>query len=260
MRSTILATAAIAAAVLTGCSDGDPGDGGETAREGTESSSAPSDDSSDSGDAGDFAGQDPADIAQAAKDAMAGLQSVRVAGSLTNDGEELSLDLALSKDGECSGSFTVGAGTVSLVGTGGQVWFQGDEAFWQASAGEQASTILDLVDGRWVVVAPDDDSFSQFCDLDSLLEEMLSDDDEDTYELGEVTDIEGVEAVGVVNTSAEEGPSTGYVQVEGEHYLLQMVREDGAEPGDVSFSAFDEPVVAEAPAPEDTVDLDELGG
>lgn len=257
MRSTILATAAITAVVLTGCSDGDPGDGGDTAREGTESSTAPTE---DSGDSDAFVGQEPDAIAQAAKDAMAGLQSVRVAGSITNDGQEMSIDLALSNEGDCSGSFTIDGGTVSLVGTGGQVWFQGDDAFWQSSSGEQASTIIDLIDGRWVVVAPTDDSFDQFCHLDSLLEEMVESNDEDTYEKGDVTDIDGSEAIGIVNTTQDGGPSTGYVQVEGDHYLLQIVREEGEEPSDVSFSAFDEPVVAKAPAPEDTVDLDELGG
>lgn len=257
MRTTALLGAALAAALLTGCSDGDPGDGSEVGQEPTTSTSGePTEAGGD-----DFLDQEPAEIVAAAQDAMAGLQSVRMAGGMTNDGQRLDLDVAMSKDGSCSGSITVDGGTFSVIGVGGEMWFQADEAFWTANAGDQAATIIDLIDGRWVVVPPDDDSFAEFCNLEEFLGEVVSDDgDDDVYELGEVTDVDGVEAVGVVNTTEDGGPSTGYVQVEGEHYLLRMVREEGDEPGDISFSAFDEPVVASAPAPEDTVDLDQLGG
>jgi hypothetical protein len=39
-----------------------------------------------------------------------------------------------------------------------------------------------------------------------------------------------------------------------------MEREGGDEPGSISFSGFDEPVEPTAPAEEDSVSLDELGG
>lgn len=239
MKTTALAATALAATLLTACGgDDEPGSGS---------------------DGGAFTDRSAADIAEAAKDAMAGLESFRIAGGLTSDGDEIRLDLALSSAGGCEGSVTAGGGTVELLGADGQIWYRPDDAFWQSQSGADAQTLIDLVAGRWIEAGPDD-GFGQFCSPDDLLEEMLEDDDEDTYEKGEVSDVDGSEAIAITNTSQESGPSVGYVQVEGEHYLLKMEREGGDEPGSITFSGFDEPVEPTAPPAEDTVSLDELGG
>jgi predicted small secreted protein len=245
VKTTALAATVLAAAtLLTACGGDDSG----------------SDAGSDT-DAGAFTDQSAAEIAEAAKDAMSGLESFRIAGGLTTDGQEIQLDLALSTSGGCEGTISAGGGTVELLGVGDQTWYRPDDAFWQAQSGEQAQTLIDLVAGRWIEVGPGEaDGFGQFCSPDELLEEMLDDDDEDTYEKGEVSDVDGAEAIAITNTSQESGPSVGYVQVEGEHYLLKMEREGGDEPGSISFSGFDEPVEPTAPAEEDSVSLDELGG
>lgn len=260
MRTTTLARvgAAVlgASLVLTACSDGDSGEASDDSSE----AGSPSESSSDTGDDG-FADQDAKAIAQAGKDAMAALTSVRVAGSITDDGQEIGIDLATSTEGDCTGSISLGGASVELLGVDGQTWFKPDDAFWSSQAGAQGEAIARLVAGRWVVVPADDENFSQFCDLDSLLDELIDDDGEadDTYEKGEVTDVDGTETVPVTNTSQDSGPATAYIQVDGEHYLLKVERTGDGATGEINFSEFDEPVDAQAPAAEDAVDLEELG-
>lgn len=247
MKTLTLAAVVLGATtLLAGCSDGDPGD--EKATDGGGGGTSSSSFTDGSGE----------EIAQTAKDAMAGLESVRVAGAITSDGQEIGLDLAVSKAGECAGTVSIGGASAELVGADGQAWFKPSDEFWTAQAGEQAQTIIDLVAGRWVVMPADDDSFGQFCDLDALLEELVTSEDDGTYEKGEVTDVDGTDAIAVTSTD-ESGPSVGYVQVDGEHYLLKVERTEGDEPGTITFADFDAEVPAEAPAEEDTVDLDELG-
>lgn len=190
---------------------------------------------------------------------MAGLESFRIAGALSTGQQDIELDMALSTTGSCEGTIDTGSGSLELLGAGDQVWYRPDDAFWQQQAGEQAQLVIDQVKGRWVVAPAGDTGFAQFCNAEQLLSEMLKEND-DTYEKGEVSDVDGTEAIAITNTSQEAGPSTGYVQVEGEHYLLKMEREGGEQDGSIVFSAFDEPVETTAPAEEDTIALEELMG
>ena len=105
----------------------------------------------------------------------------------------------------------------------------------------------------------DDAGFGEFCQLDSLLEELVSDEGDTTYEKGEVADVDGTQAI-AVTSSSDEGDSVGYVAVDGEHYLVKVEVTEGDEPGAITFSDFDAEVPAEAPPEADTVNLDELGG
>lgn len=242
MKTLTLAAAVLGAAtLLTGCGgDDDSGSGG--------------------GSAGDssFTDQSAKEIADTAREAMAGLTSVRVDGSITSDGQEIALDLAVSTDGECAGTVSIGGASAELLGTDGTAWFKPSDEFWTAQAGEQAQTIIDLVAGRWVVMPADDDSFGEFCNLNSLLEELVDNDDEGTYEKGDVSEIDGTEAIAITNTDQEDGPSVGHVQVDGDHYLLKVERTEGDDQGAITFSDFDAEVPVEVPAEEDIVDLDEL--
>lgn len=244
MKTLTLAAAVLGAAtLLTGCGgDDDSGNGG--------------------GSAGDssFTDQSGKEIVDAAREAMAGLESVRVDGSITSDGQEIALDLAVSTAGECAGTVSIGGASAELLGTDGTTWFKPSEEFWTAQVGEQAQTIIDLVAGRWVVMPSDDDSFGEFCNLDSLIEELVENDDDGTYEKGEISEIDGTEAIAVTNTDEEDGPSVGHVQVEGDHYLLKVERTEGDDQGAITFSDFNAEVSVEVPAEEDVVDLNELGG
>ena len=247
-RRTAGAAALLAAsAALVGC--GDDGDGSSTGAEQT---------GDDSAGSSAFVEQEGAEIRDAAATAMSDLESLRVSGEVTVDGEEVSIEIAASRAGDCSGTVGFGGADAEVLSVDGQTWFRPSEEFWRASAGPQADQIIEVVDGRWVVLG-EDEGFAELCDLDQLLEELLEDTDEATsYETGEVSDVDGTEAVAVVSTDEDGESSTGYIAVEEPHHLLRIERTEGDEQGSVAFTDFDEPVEVEAPADDETVDLDSL--
>ena len=51
-----------------------------------------------------------------------------------------------------------------------------------------------------------------------------------------------------VENTDDKGTSTGYVLVDGPHYLLKIERTEGDDPGKVEFSEFDEEFDVEAPS------------
>ncbi|WP_243058547.1 hypothetical protein [Nocardioides sp. SR21] len=208
-----------------------------------------------------FTDQSAEDIANASKDAMGDLKAVKVAGSVTTSGQQVDIDVQTNAEGDCVGSIGIDGASAEIVGVEGSTWFRPSQEFWEKSAGEAAEQIITLVGDKWVVVPEGEDGFGQFCDLDELLDQMLKDDDEDdkaTFSKGDTEDIDGDEAIAIDQEDPEDGTSTGYVLVDEPHYLVKIEKTDGDDSGSVTFSEFDEDFDAEAPAEEDTIDLDNL--
>jgi hypothetical protein len=223
-------TAALTVALLAGC-----GDDGE-----------------------DFTGQSAKEIADVAKESMGDLEAVTIDGTLTSDGEEIEIRMEIGSDGNCTGEFTTQGATAEILGVDGTQWFRPDEAFWELSAGpEAAPAIVAAAGDRWVTLPEDDTSFRQFCDLEEFLGE-LTDQADATYTKGETRKIDGDETIEIISDRPDEGVSSGYIQVEGEHYLVLVEKTEGDEPGSVSFSGFDEQPEVEAPADDEQIPLEEL--
>lgn len=242
VRGSLVVVTALAA-VLTGCGDsgdsGDSGDGGD-------------------GDGGDFAEQSAEKIAEAAKDAMGDLEAVTIDGSLTSDGQEIEIAMSIGEGGNCTGSFSTQGATAEILGVDGTTWFRPDEAFWELFAGpEIAPQIIAAAGDRWVTLPEDDTSFKQFCDIEEFLSELV-DDKEAEYTKGETKEIDGEETIEIISERPDGGPSSGFVLLDGEHYLVQISKTEGEEPGEVTFSGFDEQPDVEAPADDEQVALEEL--
>jgi hypothetical protein len=225
----------LVATALTACSGGDGGD--------------------------DFAKGSADDIVKAAKSDMADLDAVKVSGTVTTDGQEISIDLQASSGGNCTGSIGVEEGTAEILGVDGATWMKPDEAFWRQFASEDADEVLRLVGDKWVVIPEDDDSFNTFCDVDDLLDQLLEEDEDDgsKYSVNGTDELDGDDVVLVDNEDPEDGTSTGYVLVDDPHYLVKVENNDGDDTGSVVFSEFDEEFEVEAPATEDVIDLSTLG-
>lgn len=186
-----------------------------------------------------------------AQTAMKEAESLRFSGNLTTDGTEIEMDVAVATSGDCAGTVTLNGGTAEVLRVDEASWMRGDEAFWTAAAGPQGAAVAKAVGEKWV--KDDEGDFTRFCDLiDELVE---GDPDDETYTKGDVTEIDGAEAI-AINVEDDSGTSTAYVATEDPHHLLSLSREGQ---GEVAFSDYGEPVEAEAPAREEQVDLDQLG-
>jgi hypothetical protein len=236
-----LAALGLGAAFLTGC--GGDSDGGSDGG---------------SGGGGDITSQSGEEIAKTAKADMGKLESVKVAGSITTDSQEIQLDMQMSTTGECTGTIGFGGGQTELLGVDGSVWMKPDEAFWKSFAGAQADQVISAVGDNWVVIPDSEDGFAELCDLDALLEELVDSEDGTTYTKGDTQDLDGDEVIQVDSKDEDGQVSAGYVLTDSPHYLVKMERTEGDEPGSVTFSDFDADVEVEAPADDEVVDLNDL--
>ncbi len=243
LRTGLAATVLLSTALMSGCG-GDDGDGG------------------DGGDSGsDFTKQSAEEMSDAAKKAMGDLKGVTIDGSLSADGQDITIDMALGEGGNCTGSFSTQGATAEILGVDGKTWFKPDAAFWELSVGpELAPQIIVAAGDNWVTLPDDDTSFKPFCDLEQFLDELVGDDEEEdaTYTKGETKEIDGEETIEIISERPEDGKSSGYVRVDGDHYLVQISKTEGDEPGEVTFGGFDEQPDVEAPADDEQVELADL--
>lgn len=229
MKKSRLATIAMGmavAALMTGCGDDDGGGSG-------------------------FADESAKDIVAAAQKAMGELESVHLAGDITTDGSTITMDLSSSTTGNCEGDISIDGGALEVLQVDGDGWFKADEAFWQQQAPDQAAQIVAAAGDKWVVDTGS--QFTSFCDLEGLLEEITTPDDSDEFKKDGTEDVDGEDAVKITGKD-----STAFIATDEPHYILKL-EGSGAEEGAITFSAFDEEIDVEAPAADDTVDLDQLG-
>jgi hypothetical protein len=209
----------------------------------------------DGGDSA-FAKQSGGKIAAAAKADMKGLDQVKFAGEITSHSEKITLDIQADSSGDCAGSIGLGGGSAEILAKDGTNWFKPDEDFWRANAGDSADAIIQAVGDKWVLDT--DSNFAQFCDLDAFFDNLFKDDEgAGPYKTTGTDEIDG-EKVVKVEQSDKEGTATGYVLVDGKHYLVKLERTEGDEPGHVEFTDFNKKFDVTAPADEDVVDLSSL--
>ena len=184
---------------------------------------------------------------------MKGVTSLHLAGSISMTEGDVGLDMDVSTSGDCQGSMTIKGGTAQILSVDGMAYIKGDEAFWTANAGSQAPAVIAMLGDKWMKTGSSDDQLAQLCDLDQFLDGM--DEDKGTDDaLGEVTDVEGVQAIEI--TSKKDGGTThAWVAVDGKHYIVKLEMEGGDEPGTITFSDFNKELELTAPAADEIVDL-----
>jgi hypothetical protein len=212
----------------------------------------------DKSDGGDFAKGKADDIVATAKADMKKLDSVHMSGSISSSGQSLDIDLQVSSEGSCHGTFGIGEGSAEVLGVDGKSWFKPNEAFWREQGGDQADTLIAMVGDKWVV--DNSGQFSQFCDLDSLLDDVLADETTDaTYSVDGTEEIDGDTVVKVDRKSEKDGTSSGYVLADSPHYLVKVEKTEGEDAGTITFAEFNEDFTVEAPADDEVIDLDNAG-
>ena len=186
--------------------------------------------------------------------------SVTVKGSITQEGQEVSLDLVLGTDA-ADGSFKAQGIEVDLRVTGGKSYFKlsGEDFAKIAGQGDNpeiAEAVSALIGDKWLLVPADSGSdelagLGQFGEKDSLLKDILSPD-------GQVS-VKGTGEVGgvpVVFLESTEGEGTLAIQTVGEPYPVQIEGDGTDGSGKITFSDWNAPVSVTAPT--DVVDIGEL--
>lgn len=232
-----LALALSAVLALSACSD-DGKDDGPSAKEAAEA----------------YAKTDPKKIQDESNAALAKVDSLRAYGEFGGGDSAIAFDLAMDSEGACSGTVTVpGLPAVEVLAVDGDRWFKAPDDFWEEAAPAQAEQIIDVIDDRWIVANADFDDYFQFCDFEGITE----DDDDDKATDLEVEGVEEYEGQQVVAVSFDQDGDEGTAYVLGEepHYIARVVVEGQA---DLSYTDFNEPVDAEAPDEDDTIDLSTL--
>jgi hypothetical protein len=212
------------------------------------------------GGGSDFADSSATTIQKEATKDMQALDAVHMKGSITQQENEVGLDLSLTTDGDCTGTISRGgSGSAEVVSLDGSSWFKPDEEFWRAQAGPQADQIISSVGDRWVQLPEGDQSFTSFCDLEGLLKQIGQDEQDKPSKTGETQEVDGEEAVKLTRDAQQGGGTiTVWVAVDDPHHILKVEQAEGDSPGTITFSEFDKDVSIDAPTDDEAITVEEL--
>ncbi len=212
-----------------------------------------------------FKGLTANQISEKARVAMTKLDSFKVAGTMTTDGQHMTFDFSVAKAGDCQGTFTTGGASAEIRQIGDAAYMKGDEKFWQqmgskdGSSSEDTDALIQMLKGRWFKMPAQDakkeDKFP-FCDIDTMFEK-----DKKESHLTRKADTE-VNGTPAVTLTGKDGAATQtlLVAAKGEPYALRMTVKGGKEPGSFDFSAFNKPVTVTPPPAGEVMDPEKLKG
>ncbi|AVZ77656.1 hypothetical protein SLUN_26270 [Streptomyces lunaelactis] len=208
-----------------------------------------------------FGGLTADQIADKAVASTKAARSVRMAGRVDSDGEQLTVDLAVDAKGSCTGRLGMQGGSAELRQVGKVMYLKGDDKFWEASLGAGSDSVTDLLKGRWIKVPPgSSDDMDDLCDLRAMIAEMDKNKAErQGMTKGPDAEVGGKPAATLVKKQPGGATITMYVAEEGPPYLLKVVKAGGDSPGTMVFTEHNRPVKAVAPPADEVVDLGNVG-
>jgi hypothetical protein len=239
-RSAV-AAAVVATAILAGA-----------AACGTTTSSHPAQAASATTSANPLAGLTAGQIAAKAIADLKAASSVHYAGSVTDSGAAYDVDLTAGTT-NCTGTFGVaGKGSFALIKIGQTLWIKPDNQFW-TSAGA-SSTVLHLVEGKYIQTSPGDSNFDavkMLCSPAQIADSFSS--QMDHLVKGTTTTIAGQSALQLRDTSTS---GSAYVTISASPEFLRL---DGGSKGQLDFSDYNAPVTVNPPPASQTIDGSKIG-
>jgi hypothetical protein len=195
----------------------------------------------------------PAQILVRAKAALLAARTVRISGSSRDGGEQVRVDMRVSRGRGAVGVLTVHGQPVQVLRLGRTVYYQAGAAFWR-SVGNPA--VAQLLTGKYVKVALSQSEladFGTFSDLDELAKGVLTPDG--PVRKGRPATIRGARAIGLSDSTG-----TLYVATTGRPYPLQVAGGDRSSRGTFTLSEFGRPVALRTPPADQVIDPALLGG
>ena len=190
---------------------------------------------------------------QIASKAVADLRTataVHIAGSVTDSGQPIGLNLTLVPGKGCDGSMSMqNRGSFLLIMIGTAVWLQPDEKFWKSVGGSDPA-VLKILAGKYLKTSAKGGlaQMGQLCDPSKLLLGSLK----NTTGLvkGKNATISGQPALQITD-----GAKSGfvYVSVSARPQLLRITS-TGSSSAQLDFTAYGTPVTLTAPPASQTLD------
>jgi hypothetical protein len=194
-------------------------------------------------------GKNGTEVAELAADALEEAGSVRLSGSMTQDGQETEIDMHLQGE-DATGTITVQGTEIELISVDGDVYLKATEELL-ASFNAAPEATADFV-GRWIMIPAADAADFQDFTLDNFIEQLRDPDDK----IKDETSSEEKDGDSVVVVEQEDG-STLTVADDDPPYPLELSGGDGDE-GTITFSNHgDEEDIS---APDDVITEEELQG
>ena len=182
--------------------------------------------------------------------------TLTMTGTATDSGTSVALTLGFKHGVGCSGTVDYpGKGSIKLIVIGKSVYIKPDAKFWDASAGSKASTIITLLDGRYLEVPASDKNMAGAADACSL-SKMLGSGSAASYTKGKVTTYGGAR---VLPLKLSDG-STEYVTDTRQPEFVRAFAPGGSQvgPGDIAISVGG-PVTVSAPPASQVINESALG-
>ncbi|MFF6789851.1 hypothetical protein ACVW0K_004767 [Streptomyces filamentosus] len=213
-----------------------------------------------------FAGLSADAIADKAVEATKNVTALHMKGNFADEGEEMTVDIAVDDKDNCKGSLeNPKGGKADIIGTGGTAYMKGDDAFWKTTMGgedssEETGAISTLLNGRWMKMPAGEDGPGAFCDLKSITEDMDKEQPRKGLTREADAEVDGTPAAVLKGKPEKDGEtSTVYIAKDSaKPYILRVVTTGGDEPGTVTLSDFDKPVEAAAPPADQVMDMEAL--
>ncbi|HEY6747889.1 MAG TPA: hypothetical protein VI357_19505 [Mycobacteriales bacterium] len=186
-----------------------------------------------------------------AKSALGAADAVRIAGSGTDGGTAVKLDMRYGADGAV-GTFIIDGQRLDLLRVSDDVYVKGSTSFWTTFAN---ASVAKLLGGKYVKTTATDARFkdlADFTDLSSSVDGFLEPDG--AISKGGTATIAGQPAIGLVSKGATGG--TLYVATTGRPYPLSIDGKDNK----LTFTDYGKAVTVKAPPAAQIVDADTLPG
>ena len=193
-------------------------------------------------------------IAEATAGAAAA-PSLRLTGTMEQQGQHMTIDVAVKRGQGCAGSFGMGSqGTLKLIMIGKTLYLNPDKQFWAANGGAGASAAVALVNGRYLKVPASDKNMAgmaDLCDVTKLIETG-----DHTYTKGAVTTLDGRRVLAI---KVSDG-STDYVTDTSKPQFVESFAPKGTKDGSgKAIMSVGAPVTLAAPPASQVIDGTTIG-
>ena len=196
------------------------------------------------------AAKSPDAIVAASTNAVKGVKSVHVAGSLSSGGSPTALNLTLVAGKGGAGQMSQNGLSFRIISLNQVVYINGSDAFWRHAGGSSA---VQLFHGRWLR-APATGQFASIASLtniQTLFNRLLS--NHGTLAKGSTTTVAGQKVI-AVNDTTQGG--TLYVATTGEPYPVAVTKPGSQGGGRIAFDRYNESVSLSAPP--NSIDISQL--